>query len=547
MQTVDLKNALPSYLTPFLPSDYSVDFINSLPVVLILLVVGMVGISICLWTIRLRKTLRVAYTFLEIKPTDRTLKSPLSTNQLFTALHSLVKQTSFLDRLLGVKRSISCELVSTKKDGIRYVLRIPEQDTSIVKKTLLAYLSGIEIQDIEDYISHAIIGETKELRLAKSYVYPLQKQSALDEYDPIAYITAHMTKLDENELIALQFICTPVHDTTHKHISGHVNDLKHLLLNNTDISHKIHSGSASIVMRIVSFLLHFTVNTVLFIILSPITILAWFTSNDKYAEMLPLWVFTGSKRKRISDLGHHKELLYQSIQEKINQPIFEVTIRFFTTTNDKENSAKRLKGILSSFDTFSSSYQALQIKKPLIPLPKNTLMSRLQRFQLRKRLSLFSTNPILSVSELSSLYHLPYTYTTKTEDLLQVKSPQLPPPLSLKKLDTDLDITFAMNEYGETTTPIGLTLEERRRHEYVVGATGTGKTTLLTHMIYQDMLNGKGLGVIDPHGELVERLLGIIPQERMKDVVYVNPYDVEYPIGLNLLELPKGLKGIELQ
>ncbi len=66
-------------------------------------------------------------------------------------------------------------------------------------------------------------------------------------------------------------------------------------------------------------------------------------------------------------------------------------------------------------------------------------------------------------------------------------------------------------------------------------------------MIYQDIISGKGVGVIDPHGEFVDRLLGIIPPERLKDVIYLNPYDIEYPIGLNLLELPKGLSGVELQ
>jgi type IV secretory pathway TraG/TraD family ATPase VirD4 len=93
--------------------------------------------------------------------------------------------------------------------------------------------------------------------------------------------------------------------------------------------------------------------------------------------------------------------------------------------------------------------------------------------------------------------------------------------------------------------PIGQTLEERRRHTYMIGATGTGKTTLLLQMIYQDLINGKGLAIIDPHGDLSKRILEIIPKNRLKDVVYFNPYDIEYPIGLNFLELPKGLSTVE--
>jgi DNA helicase HerA-like ATPase len=123
----------------------------------------------------------------------------------------------------------------------------------------------------------------------------------------------------------------------------------------------------------------------------------------------------------------------------------------------------------------------------------------------------------------------------------------LPSPLPLKSSTTNLDLVFAHNTYGETTVPIGLTLEERRRHMYIIGATGTGKTTSLLHMIHHDLLKGSGVGIIDPHGDLIQKLLGVIPEERIKDVVYFNPYDIERPVGLNILELSKGLSDVETQ
>jgi DNA helicase HerA-like ATPase len=123
----------------------------------------------------------------------------------------------------------------------------------------------------------------------------------------------------------------------------------------------------------------------------------------------------------------------------------------------------------------------------------------------------------------------------------------LPSPLPLKSSTTNLDLVFAHNTYGETTVPIGLTLEERRRHVYIIGATGTGKTTSLLHMIHHDLLKGSGVGIIDPHGDLIQKLLGVIPEERIKDVVYFNPYDIERPVGLNILELSKGLSDVETQ
>jgi DNA helicase HerA-like ATPase len=78
--------------------------------------------------------------------------------------------------------------------------------------------------------------------------------------------------------------------------------------------------------------------------------------------------------------------------------------------------------------------------------------------------------------------------------------------------------------------------DDRRRHFYMIGQTGTGKSSLIFEMIKQDIEKGEGVGLIDPHGDLAERVLGIIPLSRIDDVIYFNPGDVERPIGLNMLE-----------
>ena len=236
-----------------------------------------------------------------------------------------------------------------------------------------------------------------------------------------------------------------------------------------------------------------------------------------------------------------QQQIHKEIGGKISQPLFEVMVRLVFVSPDKASIKSRLKGLRSSLDTFSTPYQKLKIRQPFLSVFGLKIVDRYMHLKLKKRLLSFSGNPILSISELSSLYHLPYTTTTKTEDLVQNKSPKLPSPLSFKRADNQFDITFAHNTYGETTTDIGLTLEERRRHIYMIGATGTGKTTLLLKMIYEDILNGKGLAILDPHGDLTDRLLGVIPKERIDDVVYFNPYDMTYPIGLNVLEMPTNL------
>jgi hypothetical protein len=497
---IDITDVLPSYiLVLFAP--------QTIDIAVICLTLTCVIVAIYQY-FRIKRTIKQQYSFLEVTPAYNSMKSAFSTNQLFKVIHSIHASSSFLDKFLKVKKTISCEIVSTKEKGIRYILRVSKEDVPTVKKSLLAYVSSIQLTEVEDYApSHGQHYMLKEFKLTKSYIFPLQDQSVLAEFDPIAYVTAHMTKLDRNELLSLQIVTTPILSATHGGITDHIHDLKHMISDNKDISSII---CGNIFFRLFD-------------------------------------VVFGSKKKFISQLGSSRQLLYKTIEDKINQPLFETTIRLLVLSNDKNNSLKRIRGVASSFDTFTSPSQSLKLNNTFFSYIQSKLFAHIGYFFYKKRLLSFADRSILSVSELGSIYHFPYTITTRTEDLVQNKSPELPAPLSFKKTDANLDIVFAHNTYGNAVTPIGLTLEERQRHMYAIGATGTGKTTLLLQMIYQDIVHGKGLAVIDPHGDLIEKLLGVIPKERIKDVVYFNPYDIDHPVGLNVMELSPTAHEVEME
>lgn len=97
---------------------------------------------------------------------------------------------------------------------------------------------------------------------------------------------------------------------------------------------------------------------------------------------------------------------------------------------------------------------------------------------------------------------------------------------------------FAETDYRNKRTKFGIKAKDRTRHMYVIGKTGMGKSTLLENMAIQDIQNGEGLAFIDPHGGTAEKLLDYIPEHRIKDVVYLAPFDLEYPIAFNILEDP---------
>ena len=98
-------------------------------------------------------------------------------------------------------------------------------------------------------------------------------------------------------------------------------------------------------------------------------------------------------------------------------------------------------------------------------------------------------------------------------------------------------IFLAKTNFRGSEKVFGIKTKDRRQHVYVIGKTGTGKTTLIKNMVLQDIRLGKGVGIIDPHGEFVEEVASQIPPERTNDVVYFNPVDSEYPIGFNVLEV----------
>ncbi len=508
-------------------------------VLLLLLFIGtaLLSLYVLLKIKRLRRLLNQNYTYLEVKPTDRTLKTTLTNTKLFEILHSLEKPYTWWDKLLGFTKPVSYELVSSKYEGIRFILRVATEDAPSIKKTLLAYLPGIEIKETSDYLSKAPTNTHKieELTLSNSFIYPLSDQPQLQNYDPLAYLTGYLTKLTDKERIALQCICTPVHLATHRNILHKITNLQQKILSNESADQILSQNTGSDILSLVGRLLAF-------VILTPVTVLSWVLGNTK--QVFPTWLLETPDSKPVKSSQAKNELL-QTIATKINQPLFEVSIRVYIQSD--KNPQERFKGILASFESFATPHQIISRKKSIFTYIHAPVLQKLQYFLLRNRLVPFSSSMFLSALELAGLYHLPHVLNTKTEDLLQVKSPKLPAPLSLKKNKAEFDISFATNTYGETDTTIGVTLEERRRHTYIIGATGTGKTTLLLQMIYQDICKGNGLAVIDPHGDLAERLIGVIPKDRIKDVVYFNPYDIEFPIGLNVLEIPKGLSEVELQ
>ena len=480
-----------------------------------------------------RRLMRQKAVFLELTPPANTDKTPEATKHLFSVLHGLEASRTIIDRLLRRKVTFSLELVSTQKQGIRYILRVPEADVSTFEQTVVSYLPSAKLRRVDDFLAASSDIPNRrllELRQTGHFAYPLRTQLSLEELDPMAYLAGMMTKLSPDELIAFQVVVSPTKVREAGVIASrlmHNDELVYRLGKRRMPASKVFDG----------------INTVLFGILDGIgdtvsgpSRAVGQSPQANHRQQVAMKI----KPARI--LSAFEQQLAESVHDKLGQPLFRVSVRVLIATEDKQREKQRVKGVRDWLASFVvPKYQSLRVQR------NAPWGARYRRFVFTRRLpSFWRRNAcLLSAAEVADLYHFPHSETAKTENVVKSLSKTLPAPLSLKS-GSGFDVVLGRNHHHGTSTDIGLTEAERERHIYVLGGTGNGKTTMLEYGIVQDIRNGKGVAIVDPHGDLAERLLRYIPEDRIKDVVYFNPADLGYPVGLNLLELPEGLTGDEL-
>lgn len=485
---------------------------------------------------QVRKLLRDHYVLLELTPPALTEKTAYTTMQLFSVLHTVGMQRTFFEKLLGIKALLSFEIVSTKESGIRYVVRVREDLVEAVEHAIRSYLPHVRVKKIDEYIPANKNAKVIEFTLSKHFAFPLAKQDTLSVHDPVAYITGMMTKLSPGELISYQVIVSPTHVSETAHISENI-------LRNDNVLRDLNKPSLPLFVQPIGWIGYVCIKLLQVIFEQAVWAVNELTHGSENQAAMSNTInyqqqLSAQNIKPVRVLSTFEQQVVLSVQEKIDQDLFEAVIRVLLILDKKNDMRSRVRAVTASLAPFSvPKYQSLSRKSLL------RIFDRLRLFLFKNRLlSLMnSSSSLLSVSEISDLYHFPYSGITQTENIVKVLSRELPAPLSLKQEKEKLHIVFAKNTYGGTTTMIGLPQEERRRHMYIIGATGAGKSTMILSMIHQDIHAGRGLAVIDPHGELAETVLQCIPKERKDDLIYINPDDLEYPIGINLMELTPGL------
>lgn len=218
----------------------------------------------------------------------------------------------------------------------------------------------------------------------------------------------------------------------------------------------------------------------------------------------------------------------EAVEGKISKPGFETSIRMVVVSNNLETAKNHLSNISASFEQFVGENNSF--KKRKIRSKGSFVEDFLYRYQ--PMFNVFGNRvSVLNSEELATIFHFPNKQvTTPHIHWLYAKTAPAPSEVATEGL------FLGLSTYRGIKRPVYIRDDDRRRHMYIIGKTGTGKTELLKDLIMQDIRAGKGICYMDPHGDAIQDLLKMIPPERAEDVIYFNPGDTERPMGLNLLE-----------
>ena len=383
-------------------------------------------------------------------------------------------------------------------DAVVVYAGIPNKFISLFEKQILAFYHDAKVHEVTD--DYNIFNNTGAsvgayAHLSECGIMPLKTYDTI-EHDPMNTILNVFSQLKTNgEGAAIQLVVAPAGDKF-------INDF-HVILDDVKDGTSVKHASDNFYKFKSAF---FKVTKELL-----------FGVKQK----------TGEKRdKNMAGRRAVDEGAVEKIGNKIKSSIMRANIRIIASGNTKERAEVILQEIKSSFNQFA---EAASNSFVFEDAHGSDLKKLLHDFSFRS----FSGDRVmpLNLKELASVFHFPVGIGSQPQ-LKEAKAGIAPAPMEMGQQG----ITLGVNSYRGKDTEIHLSREDRMRHFYVIGQTGTGKTNIMLNMITQDIKNGDGCCYIDPHGTDIQTILSRIPKERIDDVIYFDPAYTARPMGLNMLE-----------
>lgn len=420
-----------------------------------------------------------------------------SMEQFLSSLANMKQKGSFMRK---ANLDIVFEIANpSSSEEIFFFMAFPRRYREAIEKQVHSFFPDALIEPTSDYTIFTPNGfsSSATLSLKDSPALPLLTYEDM-EVDPFSELSNALSKLEtEEEGAVLQMILRPVKGNWRR--------------KGRDIAHKMQQGKQ---LRDVhkSGLANF---------LSIFALLfgSMFSSKSKSGEI--------HHKDKIVQLTPEEQELIKAIERKTSKVGFYVNIRLLASSSTQPRSDQILSHLENAFGQFERS----DINCFKIRARKS---NRQTAFAYIMRVFDYDSAMLLGTEEIASVFHFPIS-TTQTPKIKWLKSGAAAPPPNIPQKG----VLLGYNDYRGTKTDIRLAEADRRRHLYVIGQTGVGKSNFLQEMAKQDVKDGKGMCFIDPHGDAIEDILTAVPKERAKDVIHFNPADMERPIGLNMLEFTR--------
>ncbi|MFA5829101.1 MAG: DUF87 domain-containing protein [Candidatus Gracilibacteria bacterium] len=516
------------------------------------------------------RRLRDHKTVLSVRVSKENETGPIVAEQIFATIHGIAREFSFWDRLSGLSQDqVSFEIANVGR-SIRFFVHFPTRLRNLVEGQIYAQYPNVEIVEVEDYASSldleislpadqdkegrevevkALVPKggaaapqpkdfTKihdfqnavgvELELQDPDIFPIKRYPQFEDkkakvsLDSLAGVTATLAKFhDLDEQAWIQIIVRPLEEKWRMVFVKCIRILKKGIFLNIDSLQKAYARA--------------------------------FCSRNKYKRILffPLYwmfalkgVFSGTHafdqieghsggedvEEQVSKT-HEKETVMVAAIDKVGKLMYEANIRivYVPKTKNMEVAMVKLREIAGSFKQYNIPHlNGFKMKE----IVKDS--SIVERYREREMDHPFALN----VEELATIYHMP-NLTVTTPNIYWVRSKKVEPPNDLptvKDFGEEEVTLLGKTNFRGTDQEFGIKKLDRRRHIYIIGKTGMGKSTLLENMIFADIQAGRGLAVVDPHGDLADDVLNFIPARRTNDVIIFDPSDRDFPVAFNMLE-----------
>lgn len=413
---------------------------------------------------------------------------------LFAAIGGMKAERGFKAWLWGRQDHMALEIVASG-GLISFYVAVPKYLQRYLEQQIEGQYPDAQIEEVTDYnifVPHgASLGAV--LKFQKPFPFPIKTYRETDS-DPMAAITNAMSRLGKNGA-AIQIVIRSAKKGWHwygKKIASEMHQGK-------TMTEALRKGSPN----------------------------PWVRAFGEIGQL----VTAGKPKKKGEEPAKQHQLtaleqdMLKRVEQKTSKAGMDANIRVIVSASTHEEADHFLRDILNSFTQYNlyqygNSFHATRSKNQE-QLIRNFIY---RHYDGKDRV-------VLNTEELASLFHFPLP-NTETSNIRWLRAKKAPAPLGLPTEG----VVIGKNIYRGKETLIHMSVPDRQRHMYVIGQTGTGKTTIMQEMAKQDIIAGHGLCVIDPHGGFAEDLLECIPKERAEDVIYFDPSDVERPIGLNMLE-----------